>query len=103
VPENRAVEANTTADDPFNQHSRFGEMVRKAFGRTEEVSLSDIEKRLGKLQEQIDCVLEAVSTRDVQGMRLTEVSVGLAVTGEGSIGVATIGAEASITLTYARQ
>jgi hypothetical protein len=62
--------------------------------------LSDLQGRMGEIQGEVEKLLSKMKV-STGGYHLAEVQVSLAISGSGSIGVATVGAEASIALTFA--
>lgn len=76
------------------------DLWHKLRGQPKQVKLSALRDRMAEVQGDVDQLLAKMkpSTGDY---RLSEVQVSLAISGSGSIGVATVGAEASITLTFA--
>jgi hypothetical protein len=52
--------------------------------------------------DQVKNLLEQVPLKTLQGWDLDEISVSLAISAEGSVGIATAGAEASIEATFKR-
>lgn len=64
------------------------------------VKLSALQGRMGEIQSEVEKLLSKMKA-STGGYHLTEVQVSLAISGSGSIGVATVGAEASIALTFA--
>lgn len=64
------------------------------------VKLSALQGRMGEIQDEVEKLLSNMQA-STGGYHLAEVQVSLAISGSGSIGVATVGAEASIALTFA--
>jgi hypothetical protein len=64
--------------------------------------VADMKGQLQRALGEVDAMLEGLLDHKVAGMAIEGVDVGLAVTAEGSIGVATVGLETSITLRFAR-
>jgi hypothetical protein len=85
------------ATDEFTPHGRFTDWL---FGR--EVDLATLRSNLVDVQAQVGELLKDAQKSPVGDMRLTQILVGLTITAEGSIGVASIGAEANLTLVYAK-
>ena len=76
--------------------------LRRKVAAKKEVNLSEIHTQLEDVQGQISTLLEKIGDPPAGRFALQEVEVGLAVSAEGSIGVATVGAEVSLSLTFAR-
>jgi hypothetical protein len=74
--------------------------IRGFFGKEKKVELSTLNKRMEEVQGEVDQLLGGLK-KPSGGYHLAEVQVSLAISGSGSIGVATVGAEASIALTFA--
>ena len=62
--------------------------------------VQDLTTQIDELRDKIAEIVASVSTTVAQNTILDEVTVGLAVSIDGSIGIASAGAEASIELTY---
>jgi hypothetical protein len=89
-------------EDAFSPHGkRLQALVR--LGRKKEVDYGQMQKDLEKVQGQLGEIFESLEEQPAGGrFALNEVSVALAVSGGGNIGVAAVGVEASITLTFVR-
>jgi len=72
------------------------------WGRPKDVDLDKLKDNLARVQGQVDGLLASVAASKASGFRLTSVEVGLAISAEGSIGVATAGLEASLSLSFER-
>jgi prefoldin subunit 5 len=57
-------------------------------------------KQIEELRGQIADIVKALSLCVAEKAELEEIAVGLAVSGEGDIGIVSVGAEVSIELTY---
>jgi dihydroxyacetone kinase len=104
------------ADDfatPRGTQAARGEGVRDDFAehalpffakahKSKEVSLDKLQQALGKAQAEVAALLRGVTNPNVPGFRLNTVEIELSVSAEGSIGIATAGAEASLTLSFER-
>jgi hypothetical protein len=66
------------------------------------VDLTKVKGDLDRVQGQIDSLLAGLRAKDSDRFRLAQVEVSLAVSAEGSIGVATAGVQAGIALTFSR-
>jgi hypothetical protein len=71
--------------------------------RRKDVNLEDVKSDLDRVQAQIDTLLAGVGSHDNERFRLSSVEISLAISAEGSIGVATAGVQAGISLTFARR
>jgi hypothetical protein len=72
-------------------------------GRKKEVDARRLREGLEKIQGELGEIFASLRKQPADtGFSLSEVSVALSISGEGSIGVATAGVEASITLTFSR-
>jgi hypothetical protein len=67
-----------------------------------DVDVGKLQGELEKVQGQIADLLKAVKDPAGSGFRLKTIEVALGVTGQGSIGIATAGVEASLTLSFER-
>lgn len=83
------------------QHSRVGNAVRALIGR--KINQEDFRKNLDAALEQLQGTLSNLTERAMKGWELESISVSLAVSTEGSIGIATVGTEASMEATFARK
>jgi hypothetical protein len=89
------------APGQFEQHGPR-EWVRRRLAAKTEVDLGSVQSELDGMQSQIDLLLSKIQDPKDGKFRLSEIEFGLAVTAEGSIGIATVGGEVSITLSYSR-
>ncbi|HEV3376450.1 MAG TPA: hypothetical protein VG126_04155 [Thermoleophilaceae bacterium] len=94
------------ADHPESKPEDFEEQGLPGFVKRvrapKDVDLAPFQERLRSVQGQIDELLAAVTPSAVAGFRLNAVQIGLAISAEGSIGVATAGVEASMSLSFER-
>jgi hypothetical protein len=67
--------------------------------KPKQVKLGALKDRMEEVQGEVEGLLAGLK-KPVGDYRLAEVQVSLAISGSGSIGVATVGAEASIALTF---
>ena len=74
--------------------------LRALRGKPKQVKLSALKDRMAEVQDEVGELLGDLG-KSTGGYRLSEVQVSLAISGSGSIGVATVGAEASISLVFA--
>lgn len=66
------------------------------------IALDKLRSGLDDIQGQIDGLLERVNEPKSPSFRLKSVDVSLAITAEGSIGIASAGVQASMTLSFER-
>jgi hypothetical protein len=75
----------------------------RLFHRTETIpDLAGVRAGLERVEGQLDELFRGVWDRPAGGMHLRQIQVGLAVTTQGSIGIASAGAQVSLTLVYQR-
>ncbi len=89
--------AGLPAED-FDQES-VKDIGRWLKAKSRPANLSDLGDRMTKVQAEVEQLLTKMKP-STAGYRLAEVQVGLAISGGGTIGVATVGAEASVSLTF---
>ena len=70
---------------------------------TRQVSESDFRHNLDTTLQQLQSALTEVANKAVAGMELESITVSLAVSMEGTIGIATAGTETSMEVTFARK
>ncbi len=73
--------------------------IRSLFSTAKPAPLDKMKSDLEKLAANIGIIAEVIQTKQIGKFKMKSVEVGLAISGEGSIGFATAGVEASITLT----
>ena len=101
VADEGAPPSDTTEDD-FGEQAFPAGAARLFWHRPKEVPLDTLKKSLESTQAEIDELLAGVRQSTVAGYRLNSIEVSLAISAEGSIGVATAGVEASIALSFER-
>lgn len=79
-----------------------GQRVRRRLNAKREVNIAVLQSELTGMQRQIDLLLSQISDPADARFRLADIEFGLSITAEGSIGIATVGGEVSVTLTYSR-
>jgi len=84
----REGEKGVTAED----HAAFGFFTKK--------SVQDLTAQIEELRGKIGTIVTSLSQSFTKNAELDEVSIGLAVSIDGHIGIASAGAEASIELTF---
>jgi hypothetical protein len=76
----------------------------RLFHRTETIpDLAGVRAGLERVEGQLDELFRGVWDRPAGGLHLRQIQVGLAVTTEGSIGIASAGAQVSLMLVYQRE
>jgi hypothetical protein len=85
-----------------------GSPSKKDFGisnilQSNDVSFSSFRKRWAGLQAQVGAMLTDITQQSFGSMELDTLEVSLAVTGEGTIGIASSKAEASVVLTFKKK
>ena len=85
--------------DPVELHGR-ADKLRFWRIKPKDVDLTALKGQMKKIQSEVDDLLADVK-HSTGAYQLAEVQVSLSINGSGSIGVATVGAEASIALTFA--
>jgi len=85
-----------------------GELQTGAFARLlgyakVEKSLDEMKADIAKLSDTVSVIASAMQTKQATGFEVKSIEIGLAINAEGSIGVATAGVEASITVTLERK
>jgi hypothetical protein len=95
-------ETSGESDEAVAQGVREQLARLRIFHRPKEVELDKLQDGLRRVQGQLDQLLTGVNRSTVAGFRLTTVEVSLAISAEGSIGVATAGVEASMSLSFER-
>jgi hypothetical protein len=89
-------------EEDFEEEAIPAAVARLLGHRPKDVPLDKLTKSLDRAQAQIDELLEGVKQSTVAGFRLNSIEVSLAISAEGSIGVATAGVEASMALSFER-
>jgi hypothetical protein len=84
------------------EEQAFPKFLARLVHRPKEVDLNTLQDGLQTVQGQIDALLKVVKDSTVDDYRLNSVEVSLGISAEGSIGVATAGVEASISLSFER-
>jgi hypothetical protein len=79
-----------------------GPLLGKFFAKKGTVEISRVKGQLDSTLAQTRDLLESVENQTFGEWGLNEITVGLAITAEGTIGVATAGVEASIELKFLR-
>jgi hypothetical protein len=90
---------------PGAKEEDFREEAAPAFlgrivGRPKDVSFDKLKNNLERAQKDIDDLLADVKRSTLGDFQLNSIDVSLTISGEGSIGFATAGVEASITLSF---
>ena len=85
-------------EESFEQQG-IKDLARRLRGTPKKVEVSGLKNRMSEVSDEVDQLLEKLEPSST-GYRLSEVQVSLAISGNGSIGIATVGAEVSIALTF---
>jgi hypothetical protein len=99
---------SAAAGEPSQRPEDFEEQALPAWvprvrlHRPKDVDLNKLQEGLDQMQGQIDALLQGVKTSTVAGFRLNSIEISLAISAGGSIGVATAGVEASMSLSFQR-
>ena len=80
----------------------FGSFLERKILKHQDISIEKVKTELARVEAEVDTVLEAVKTKAALGFQLKEVQVGVVISAQGSIGVATAGIQASLTLVYSQ-
>lgn len=97
------VVTDGSSDDSEIREASPWTAIKSLFVGKKEVPLERVQSELARVQAEVDGLLAMIDTSEThKGFRLAEVTVSLAISGEGSIGVVTAGVEAGISLTFAR-
>lgn len=91
-----------TAAETEIQEAGAWEAIRGVFVGRKEVPLDKINGELDRVQAELDDVLSKIDTQSRHGFQLSEVTIALGISAEGSIGVVSAGVEAGITLKFSR-
>ena len=75
--------------------------MARSFGIVER-PVEEVKADLERVVGHIHTVLEAMAASPVGDLKLEGLEIGIAISGEGSIGIATVGAEASVTLQFTK-
>jgi hypothetical protein len=76
----------------------------RLFHRTETIpDLAAVRAGLERVEGELDELFRGILDRPAGGMHVRQIQVGLAITTEGSIGIASAGAQVSLTLVYERE
>lgn len=101
VPVGTQEKKGRKADKGGEPQSMFSAVA--SICRSEPKPAKDMAAELNKITGQIEKLIAVVKTSPVGDMRLDGIEVGLAISAEGSIGIATAGVEASITLSFTKE
>jgi hypothetical protein len=94
----------TPAPGGYQEDLPVPQFVRKIVTRRKSVDLSKLHGELGEVQNQVDKILQQLTSPQTQPgkMRLNSLQVSVGISAGGSIGVVTAGMQASLTLVYER-
>ncbi len=96
-----AVPERTREADKGGEQHGLREAVSRLVGYVPK-DTGQLDKKLAETIAQLQEVIGEIEKSSVGSMQLKSVEVGLAVSAEGSIGIATAGVETSITLSFER-
>jgi hypothetical protein len=85
-----------------SHYERFGSFLGRGILKHQDIPIDKIKTELARVDDEVDSVIEAVRTKAAAGFQLKEVQVGVVISAQGSIGVATAGIQASLTLVYSQ-
>ena len=97
TPRRRPADAGGTR---YGRKEVFQALAR-SFGIVER-PVEEVKADLERVVGHIHTVLEAMAASPVGDLKLEGLEIGIAISGEGSIGIATVGAEASVTLQFTK-
>jgi hypothetical protein len=80
----------------------FGNVIFKD-AIPKDVPVDKFERELNEALDRLPRVLAQLKARAIDGWAMDSVSISLAVSAEGSIGIATVGTEASIEVSFSRK
>ena len=95
-------ETASTADvDEYQERGLLG-WVRSKVLRTEDIPIAAAQEQLARIDSEVNTLLTSTTPSTVGGFHLKEVQVGVIISAQGSIGIATAGIQASLTLVYGK-
>lgn len=108
VPDDEAVAPSTPnapADSSAPGPGEYQEQgvlgwVRKKILRTEDIPIAEAQAQLARIDSEVNTLLTSTIASTVGAFYLKEVQVGVIISAQGSIGIATAGIQASLTLVY---
>ena len=83
-------------DDSGGRRAEFAPMFVK-----EMVTVESLSKQIGSCLQGLEKVFEKSTEATISGWSVTGITVGLAISASGTVGVVTVGAEASIEIQFA--
>jgi hypothetical protein len=102
VPRTELEDAEAGADSVASEGAPV--LGSRLFHRTETIpDLTGVRAGLERVEGELDELFRGVWDRPAGGMHLRQIEVGLALTTGGSIGIASAGAQVSLTLVYQRE
>lgn len=100
VPTVEVDTASATHDRGGGEAHGLGSFVRRLTSKTIDEDI--LQKNVERCMEQLKELLGSVRDHSLEGWEMEELSVSLAISAEGTVGIATAGAEASIEATFRR-
>jgi hypothetical protein len=97
---NIIVPATPQTTDPNLQGSTASQAPEKFTGQARSIDLDKLKSNLDQTLADVGNLLSDIRQKMVQGWQLEEVTVHLAISGEGSIGIVTASVEAGIDVTF---
>lgn len=83
---------------PFDENEGFEAQGRRT--QMASISIQKLEEQLVSVHGQIGALIDGLRTKLPEENRPKSISVGLAISGQGGIGIATVGAEVAVQLTF---
>jgi hypothetical protein len=103
LPPVTAVGEDNYLPSPENEDEDqgLGEVIKRVMGRTTTVGTDELARQLATLlRDKIPAILSNLRTHRMEGAKLTEVTVCVGISGEGTLGLVTAGVNAGMELTY---
>jgi hypothetical protein len=102
VPSDTFVTPSLSRAEDFQEEAAFARgPIARLFGHAaQEVPMATLKVNLERAYGEVAELLEVTKTSALAGYRLASVDISLAVSAEGSIGVATAGVQASMTFSF---
>jgi hypothetical protein len=91
-----------TQQEPIPGQAQEHGWIREKILRNKPLELDDVQNQLGRVQGEVDDLLEQLATQAKHGFGLSQVQVKVGISAQGGIGVVTAGVQASLTLVYSR-
>lgn len=85
--------ASTAAPDEYQERGLFG-WVRSKVLQTEDILIEAAQEQLARIDSEVNTMPTSTTPSTVGGFHLKEVQVGVIISAQGSIGIATVGIQA---------